>query len=973
MGNSKKAATKASAKSEPAAKLHCGLDKGSWTVLVFGIIALAVIFIIASNILVAEYTFKLEKDGVPYVGECTVGGKAVAVSDGSVVVKAGNTLRIDGITEADGYTITEKMKNGYTTDNLFHKAVYDENGVTVRVANNDLLMFLMWWGLLFVLGIAALPLTNKIFPKFADKGWGLSKGIGLLFACITMWTLSITHIMPFSALFCVVSIVIVLMVSVIVGRKDFAPFTKPDGSSAMKIIVGQEILFAALLLFWTFVRGLRPEIYSIEKFMDYGFIMTLLRTDYLPSPDLWLAGENINYYYFGQYIYTFMIKTLGIEASGGYQLALGTTFAATIGFSFNLCYNLISCALSTGNPIYGKGILPKRAMPVAGGIIGSFLIAVGGNGHSFFYGKNHPGNWILQILKTLGLMQGDPYSNANDTYWYPDATRYIGYNPETQDKVIHEFPYYSFLLGDLHAHVCDLAFVIVGVAVVMALFMRNTEYIFTTLEKKPSAVIRSVLPLQVIVFGVMLGIFQMTNFWDYIIYTLFSGVVILVKSLYDADKNGQKLFDKTSWLIAGGIIAVIGLTFLLFNEKPLVAFPLYVLSAAAGIYYVYKHDTPLVRTAAYAGSVMSLSSLTALGFNIGFTMMSNKINIVPYNTSNAQFLVLWGVSLLAAFSLIGYILWEKFPKKDKKDEKAFKRAPFDFGKNITTVDLFAGLLAVWALFCVYVPELFYVVDIYSGHVRSNTMFKFTYQAFMLFGIVIAYAVLRIPVLREKDEKAPKRKGSKAWRVIAIILAFCLIIPACYPFYTTEQCMGKLTSENYDGLEGLTYYGTLNSNRVTNDGSGVGDTWSYVETARWINENIEGLPVIMEMHGKSYTDNCVISAYTGLPTIVGWETHERLWRFDPDSQNSSYQMVVDRQKEVDTAYMFSDEQAAMSILKKYNVEYIILGDLERSALPELNEEKLLSLGEVVYSCDSKLVNGNPTYVIKVDTSLYDAVQ
>ena len=114
MGNSKKAATKASAKNEPAAKLRCGLDKGSWTVLVFGIIALAVIFIIASNILVAEYTFKLEKDGVPYVGECTVGGKAVAVSDGSVVVKAGKTLRIDGITEAD----RDDMEAGWLTEYL---------------------------------------------------------------------------------------------------------------------------------------------------------------------------------------------------------------------------------------------------------------------------------------------------------------------------------------------------------------------------------------------------------------------------------------------------------------------------------------------------------------------------------------------------------------------------------------------------------------------------------------------------------------------------------------------------------------------------------------------------------------------------------------------------------------------------------------------------------------------------------------
>ena len=39
--------------------------------------------------------------------------------------------------------------------------------------------------------------------------------------------------------------------------------------------------------------------------MDVGFMNTLWRTDYLPALDMWLAGEKINYYYFGQYVYTF--------------------------------------------------------------------------------------------------------------------------------------------------------------------------------------------------------------------------------------------------------------------------------------------------------------------------------------------------------------------------------------------------------------------------------------------------------------------------------------------------------------------------------------------------------------------------------------------------------------------------------------------------------------------------------------------
>ena len=70
------------------------------------------------------------------------------------------------------------------------------------------------------------------------------------------------------------------------------------------------------------------------------------------------------------------------------------------------------------------------------------LVSLGGNLHSFFYG----------FLSK--------FSEGGDKYWFPDATRYIGYNPETNDKTIHEFPVYSFVVSDLHAHVINMIFVI---------------------------------------------------------------------------------------------------------------------------------------------------------------------------------------------------------------------------------------------------------------------------------------------------------------------------------------------------------------------------------------------------------------------------------------------------------------------------------------------------------------------------------
>ena len=39
-----------------------------------------------------------------------------------------------------------------------------------------------------------------------------------------------------------------------------------------------------LFLLWTYFAGFRPAAYGTEKFMDYGFMMAMMRSDTLPAP-----------------------------------------------------------------------------------------------------------------------------------------------------------------------------------------------------------------------------------------------------------------------------------------------------------------------------------------------------------------------------------------------------------------------------------------------------------------------------------------------------------------------------------------------------------------------------------------------------------------------------------------------------------------------------------------------------------------
>src|SRR3990170_4356388 len=95
-------------------------------------------------------------------------------------------------------------------------------------------------------------------------------------------------------------------------------------ASKKKVLIFQEAFFFAGLLFWSYVRAHQPDIEGLEKFMDYGFINSIIRTKFLPPPDMWFAGGNINYYWFGHLWAGLTTKLSGIAPALSYNLLLGT-------------------------------------------------------------------------------------------------------------------------------------------------------------------------------------------------------------------------------------------------------------------------------------------------------------------------------------------------------------------------------------------------------------------------------------------------------------------------------------------------------------------------------------------------------------------------------------------------------------------------------------------------------------------------
>ena len=156
----------------------------------------------------------------------------------------------------------------------------------------------------------------------------------------------------------------------------------------------------------------------------------------------------------------------------------------------------------------------------------------------------------------------------------------------------------------------------------------------------------------------------------------------------------------------------------------------------------------------------------------------------------------------------------------------------------------------------------------------------------------------------------------------------MILVFIYPYFAIKSYYGDL--KTYSGLSGIDYM----KKRLPQD----------YEAIRWINKNIQNRPIIVEAQGDSYTDYARISANTGLPTILGWTVHEWLWR-------GSYDIPAPRVEDIKLIYESTDLNQTREILKKHNVEYVYIGNLEREKYPNIIEEKFEQLGSVVFKEDT----------------------
>lgn len=609
---------------------------------------------------------------------------------------------------------------------------------------NWVITSLQWYLYLFALGLIFFPLTAKIFPSFFDKGYSFAKTLGILFLSFAIFILSILKILPFDQLSLFFLIILFLICSLLLFIKQKTKIYNLRSKilALLPYILFQELLFLASFIFLTFVRGQEPSIHGLEKFMDFGFINSILRSKYFPPLDMWYSadlinptGYPINYYYFGHLTGAVLIKLTSISPAIGYNLILATIFAQGMTLVFSIVGNLIH--------IFNKYVLKNKSLHSFAififGLLGSFVVNLGGNLHTIY-------------LFTSGYSPDNPVpfweilSAYNPTkYWYPNATRFI---PLT----IHEFPSYSYVVADLHGHVFDIPFVLLTLAVLFNLFIGNLMSFRTKRQKGAQSrnlFIRSLDSLRSLgmtgwaaFLGFLTAVHYMTNAFDGPIYMMLIGAVFLV------------LFGLTPKLIINLVILII--SFLVFSLPFSINF------------------SPFV---------------SGIGVNCSpdFLVNIEKIGPFLFEKGNCQADPFWMLFILWGFFWISFIIFliVKLQKPINNQQLTIN--------NLNIINSFIFILFSLGTFLVIIPEFFYIKDIYPAHFRANTMFKLGYQAFIMMGIASVFTFYQIRIVKNIFLKI----------FLKFIFIFSLILIIIYPLFSFPSYYGKLDRPvELDGIKWL---------------------------------------------------------------------------------------------------------------------------------------------------------------------------
>lgn len=569
---------------------------------------------------------------------------------------------------------------------------------------------------------------------------------------------------------------------------------------------------------------------------------------------------------------------------------------------------------------------------------------------------------------------------ANFNWWNPsraiwDTSRDAG--DPTKFYAITEFPFFSFWLGDMHPHVMALPFGLLALALALQTVARPAAPTFAMGRRGW---------IELVLTGIVLGSLYTINSWDFPTYVLlFLGALVLLYVRLGTRDWGLGIGD---WEHKSPIPHPQSLVPRIWWRHLASQAMLVLLAAWLGFIPFYMTFRSLVGG---KDPLINLPILSTLTRTIGFVTWTK--------TPLHSFTIIFGLALVP---LVAYVIAQSRqldrslealpaePVADPAERPAAEpvvagwpgeqRLGFAARLDVPLIwrylplallavlllgiavgfpllvllalAIYAARLAIaraaqpatafvlmaFALVCLicFGTELVYIRDVFE--MRMNTIFKFYYQAWLIWGALAGYALWWLVGWLRTENQEPRTKtrrlslfGSRFLVLGSLVVFVALLAGALvYPWLTAGK---SFRNDQRIGLDGKT------PPERTPEGAAA---------IAWLRANAPATAVILEAVGDDYDGRGIgasgISASTGLATVLGWAGHEQQWRGgDP----LGYAQIEPRRADIATIYNAGDLEQARELLKKYKVDYIYVGVAEQATYDQLDLNKLAQLGEQVF--------------------------
>ena len=822
--------------------------------------------------------------------------------------------------------VTTQRANG-TFNNIFNP-----DGL---LAQNPGLAAVIWWLAVIGLGWLAFPLTFAIFRGLPSKGYVLSRILSILLISYFVWITASAELFQNSrGTHLLALLIIVILSGMVLMRRggEIRTFVREN----LAFIGVVELVAVGLYLAAIFIRVRNPDVWDViwggEKPMDLTYFTAVLKSTTFPPYDPWFAGGYINYYYYG-FVYTGVLtKLLGIVPTIAYNLNLSMLFSFTGLGVFSIAYDLVAWRREIGDwrLEIGHNLQSRnRRLPISNlnkkaitaGLIAATLAIILGNLAEVGVltdAWHRAGNPTLEesvplvgtAVRTLDggfkILSGQP-APIYPGDWFWTATRALNWN-DGEAAPITEFPFFTFLYGDLHAHMIALPLTMLALAWAVSLVLKARDRRLeigdlpedVSISNLQSPIFTSWWETVLIWFvgALSIGVLQATNIWDLPTY----GVIGVLAIIYVAfEQNGRSLNLKLLGQIGMQTAVLIGLTFLLFWP--------FASNFGAGFTSIGVWD----------GSTSHLGNyLVIYGLFLFFVLTHLVREFRAWaRTWTEDGLRQWEPAagpLLLALGLYIILILILF-------RMAYWIAPV-----VLTLTVVAGLLglrpnlpAARRIVLILIASAlgitlfveFFVVENTVG--RMNTVFKFYMQVWLLFSVVGGTtAVWAWPSIQKKETVR------KVWLAALGVL---VAAAALYPILATKAKWDvRLTQEAPVTLDGMAFMPFAN---YSENGANVPLSFDY-EALKWMQQNIPGSPVVAEGYSDNYYRSVTnrVAMYTGLPGIIGWSGHQRQQRAILPGQ-----FIDQRLQDVGTLYNSLQTQEAINIINKYDISYIYVGQLE----------------------------------------------